>query len=111
MLDAARRARGLSRSKEVGSLDSGSETALAIARLLEILGEASARVSPGLQDRHPEVPWKDIAATRNRVIHGYFDVDMKIVEAIVKDDLGPLIEQLETIVKEIEESSGEEEHG
>lgn len=107
MLDAAHRARDLSRGKKVGSLDPYSETALALTRLLEILGEASGRISPELQARHSEVPWRDIADTRNRVIHEYFDVDMEIVEAIIEDDLKPLIEQLETVLKEIKESSGE----
>lgn len=105
MLDAARRARELSQGKEVGSLDPDSETALALTRLLEILGEASSRISSELQVRYPEVPWRDISDTRNRVIHEYFDVDMEIVQAIVRDDLPPLVERLETVLKEIESRS------
>ncbi|CAN5901572.1 hypothetical protein BH23ACT11_BH23ACT11_21010 [soil metagenome] len=111
MLDAAHRARELSRGNEVGSLQPHSETGLALTRLLEILGEASAKISPGLKTRHPEVPWRDVADTRNLVVHEYFDVDMEIVKAIIEDDLSPLIEQLEMVLKEIEESGGEGERG
>ncbi len=107
MLDAARRARELSRGKAVGNLDPDNETALALTRLLEILGEAASRISSELQIRHPEVPWRDIADTRNRVIHEYFDVDMEIVQAVVREDLPPLIEQLETVLEETKNQSRE----
>lgn len=106
MLDAARRAVELSRGKKVGGLDPDNETALALTRLLEIMGEAAGRVTPELRERYPEVPWRDIGDTRNRVIHQYFDVDMEIVEAIVRDDLPPLAEQLETILKEMRKTGG-----
>ncbi len=111
MLDASRRAMELSRGKEVAELDSDSETALALTRLLEILGEAAGRVTPEIRERHPGVPWRDIAATRNRVIHRYFDVDMRIVEAIVRDDLPTLMGQLEVILKEMGEEAGASDDG
>lgn len=47
----------------------------------------------------------DISDTRNRVIHEYFDVDMEVVEAIVRDDLPPLTRQLETLLEEMESES------
>lgn len=102
MLDAARRAMELSENKKVGSLHAEDETALALARLLEILGEAAGKVTPELKDQHPQIPWRDIADTRNRVIHEYFDVDMKVVETIVRDDLPTLTRSLETILQRFE---------
>lgn len=56
MLDAARRAVELSRGKKVGGLDPDDETALALVRLLEIMGEAAGRVTPELRERHSEIP-------------------------------------------------------
>lgn len=100
MLDASRRALELSRGKNVGALDTDNETALALARLLEILGEAAGRVTPEIRERYPGVPWRDIADTRNRVVHEYFDVDMEVIEAIVRDDLADLSAQLEVILEE-----------
>jgi len=111
MLDASRRATELSRGKTVAELDSDSETALALTRLLEILGEAAGRITPEIRERHPGVPWRDIAATRNRVIHRYFDVDMGIVEAIVGNDLPTLTGQLEDILKEMGEETGRSSDG
>jgi uncharacterized protein with HEPN domain len=48
------------------------------------------------------VPWRQIAATRNRLIHGYISVHLDIVWAIVQDNLPPLIRQLEAIVANAE---------
>lgn len=59
--------------------------------------------NPELRERRPEIPWRGIGDTRNRVIHEYFDVDMDIVETIVRDDPPPLSERLTIILKEIEE--------
>lgn len=98
MLDAARRACELAQGKEVARLDPDCETALALTRLLEILGEAAKHVTQETQANHPEVPWRDIADTRNRIIHEYFDVDYDIVEALIRVDLPPLIKQLQVVL-------------
>ncbi len=69
---------------------------LALTRLVEIVGEAAARVSSERQARHPDIPWRIIAGTRNRLIHGYDVVDLDVLWDTVTDDLPPLIVQLET---------------
>lgn len=76
--------------------------ALALVRLLEIIGEASRNVSAETRLAYPDVPWQQMAATRNRLIHGYFDVDFDIVWAIVAVDLPPLIPRLHEIVADLE---------
>jgi uncharacterized protein with HEPN domain len=81
-------------------LDSNEILALAVIHLIEILGEASRSVSAELRRRYPEVPWDLISGTRNRLAHGYIDVDLDIVWAIVKKDLPPLVVQLKRILKE-----------
>ena len=72
--------------------------ALALVRLLEIIGEAARGVSIGLSQHHLEIPWSEIAGTRDRLIHGYFDVDLDVVWGIVTKDLPSLITQLGAIV-------------
>ncbi len=59
--------------------DADEDAQLALVRLLEIIGEACASVSPDVRQRHPSVPWRAAADLRNRVIHGYFDVDLELV--------------------------------
>ena len=69
----------------------------AVARNLEIMGEAVKHLSAPMRARHPEVPWNKIASTRDRVIHGYFRVDLDIVWEIVEKELPALKEKLAAI--------------
>lgn len=60
-------------------LDSDRQFGLAMTRLLEILGEAAARVSDTGRQRWPAIPWAKIVGLRNRLIHGYDKVDFDIL--------------------------------
>ncbi len=73
----------------------------AVIRNLEIMGEAVRKVSEATRSAHPEIPWKQIAATRDRVIHGYFTVDLEIVWEIVETELPSLRERLARLVAEL----------
>jgi len=69
----------------------------AVLRSIEVIGEATKNVPEGIRDRYPDVPWKEMAGMRNKVIHFYFGVDREIVWLVVKDRitmLRPLIEQI-----------------
>ena len=69
--------------------------ALALLRLIEVIGEAANTISPEFRDQHQAIEWQSIIAARNRLIHGYKDVDFDIVWNIVTKDLPPLIMELE----------------
>ncbi len=98
MLEFACKARDLSRQRTREDLESDELYSLAMARLLEILGEAASRVSKERQSRHPEIPWAQIVGLRNRLIHGYDTIDPDIVWQILTQDLPTLIESLERIL-------------
>jgi uncharacterized protein with HEPN domain len=95
MLDAAGEAVGFTRGKTRAGLDGDRKLQLALTRLLEIIGEAASRISPESRDRYPAIPWSAAVAIRNRLIHGYEDVDLDIVWQTVNEDLPRLIESLE----------------
>ena len=72
-------------------------TTYAVTRALEIVGEAAKRLPPDFRDLYPDIPWKDMAGMRDRIIHGYDMVDLRIVWDVVKQDIPqikPLIQQI-----------------
>mgnify|MGYP000141386416 CR=1 FL=1 len=103
MLAAAPRAVSLTDGRARTDLDDDDVLSLAITRLLEILGEAAKGVSPETKGRYPDLPWSQMAATRDRLIHGYFSVDLSIVWQIVRHDLPPVVAALEAIAQDEKE--------
>ena len=100
MLDHAREAVEMARGRSRSELETDRALNLALVRLLEIVGEAAARVSQETRSRHPKIPWQQIVGLRNRLIHGYDEVDLDILWNIVSADLQPLIDALERMVAE-----------
>ena len=70
-----------------------------VIRELEIIGEATKSLSSAFKDRPPEVPWRDIAGMRDKLIHEYFGVDAEAVWNTVKSDLPKLKEQIDTLLR------------
>lgn len=71
---------------------------LILARLLEILGEATGAVSSEFRAQYPELPWSSMKAMRNWLAHAYFDINLDILWNVVQNLTGPLITQLEAIL-------------
>ena len=67
-------------------------------QLAQIVGEAASRVSEETRIRHPQIPWTQIVALRNRLIHGYDTVDLEILWQIVRNDMPPLVAELGTML-------------
>jgi len=82
------------------------KTQYAAIRALEIIGEATKSVPPGIKNIYPQIPWKDMAGMRDKVIHAYSGVDLKRVWSTVKDDIPKLKPFFERILKEQSSTSG-----
>ncbi|MHB8767376.1 MAG: HepT-like ribonuclease domain-containing protein [Deferrisomatales bacterium] len=95
MLDHAREAVELARGKRREDLDRERLLNLAPVRLPEVVGEAAARVPREDRLRYPSIPWPEIVSLRNRLIHGYDQVDFDILWEIVRRDLPHLVREPE----------------
>ena len=79
MRDYAAEAIALTRGRQREDIEEDRLFELALVRLMEIIGEAAGRVSPQTRARLPNIPWSDVVAMRNRLIHGYDSVDHDIL--------------------------------
>jgi uncharacterized protein with HEPN domain len=59
----------------------------AVIRKLEIIGEASKKVSPEIRKKYKKIPWGDMAKMRDKIVHFYFGVDHEIIWKVIKDRL------------------------
>jgi uncharacterized protein with HEPN domain len=95
MLEAAKKALRYSRAKNRTDLDQDELLCLALTRLLEIIGEAASKVSQQTQDKFPAIPWPKIVGMRNRLVHGYDQVDLEVLWQTLVQDLQPLIDEIQ----------------
>ena len=98
MRDAARKVSGFTEGIEYEDFLGNEEKQWAVMHGIEIIGEASNKVSAEFVTAHPDFSWKQMYGMRNLLIHGYADVDLKVVWDVVKDDLPGLIEKLEQVL-------------
>ena len=75
----------------------------AVVRNLEVIGEATKNLSDRLKNTYPHVPWRDIASLRDRLIHGYFNINQQITWDIVTQDVPALKREIEKILGELDE--------
>lgn len=83
---------GASRS----DLDQDDRLLSACCYQIAVIGEAVKRVSPATRGKHPEVPWKDIAGMRDRLIHGYDSVDVDELWKTATEDVAALLQPRRT---------------
>ncbi|MGO8805068.1 MAG: DUF86 domain-containing protein [Candidatus Bathyarchaeia archaeon] len=69
---------------------------------MEIIGEATKNIPSGVKNQYPEIPWKDMAGMRDKVIHAYFGVDLKRIWSTVSSDIPSLKACFEKMLRENE---------
>lgn len=97
MLEAVQLARGYVRGLERDDFLRDRKTQQAVILNIVVIGEAAARLAsecPDLVAAHPQVPWKQMRGMRNRMAHGYFEVNLDIVWDTVQGSLPELERQL-----------------
>jgi uncharacterized protein with HEPN domain len=104
MLDAAMKAIRFCSGKTRVDLTTDEQLTLALVRLIEILGEAAVKVTVEVQQRYSIIPWRQIVGTRNRLIHGYEDVNLDILWQIIRHDLPTLVKSLQDAIDSEEQT-------
>lgn len=81
----------------------------AVIRNIEILGQAVKGLSEETRALEPEVPWRQIAGMRDKLIHEYFGVDLGLVWDVIERELSPLRSTMEALIQRFaEEATGPE---
>lgn len=75
----------------------------AIIRRIEIIGEAVKHLPQDFKENYPNVPWKEIAGTRDVFIHDYIDVNLDRVWNIIQNDLKPLKDHVQKMLQDLDD--------
>ena len=73
------------------------KTIYAVIRCIEVLGEATKKIPKSIKDRYPSIPWQEMVGMRNKMIHEYFGVNVRILWETAREDipsLKPLIQEI-----------------
>lgn len=76
----------------------------ATLRNLELIGEAATHIPAEVRERAPQIPWRQIIATRNRLIHGYLGIDDEVLWSIIEDDIPSLLVNLRVLRTEVDDN-------
>lgn len=77
------------------------KTIFAVIKAVEVIGEASKKVSKNIKEKNTSIPWREIAGMRDKLVHEYFGVNTKIIWNTAKKDIPVLKDQLEIIFKDL----------
>ncbi len=97
VLDAMTKAQGFLQNVSYEEFVKEDKTQFATVRAIEIIGEATKNIPPSVRKKYPKIPWRDIAGMRDKVVHEYFGINLKVVWKTVKEDIPtaqPLFEKL-----------------
>jgi uncharacterized protein with HEPN domain len=95
MLDTANRLRALARERGRAAFEADDVLQLATLHLIQRLGESASRLSAEFRADHPEFPWAEMIGMRNRIVHGYDDLDPDIIWRVAAEDVEPVVAALE----------------
>ncbi len=79
-----------------------SKTVDAIVRNFEIIGEATKRIPLETKEKYPQIPWKMMAGTRDKLIHEYFGVNLQVMWKAAKEDLPPLKRSIKRLLQKLD---------
>lgn len=76
------------------------EKVFAVSRALEIIGEAVKRIPDSVRSQYPDIPWRDIAGMRDKLIHDYFNTDVGIIWRAAQEDIPQLKDMISRVLED-----------
>lgn len=103
IIDAIDKAELFVKGMKFESFEKDAKTSFAVIRAFEIMGEAVGKIPSSVRNKHKQIPWKEMAGMRNKLIHEYFGIKPRVVWKTVKQDLPKIKPHLEKILNEIKD--------
>jgi uncharacterized protein with HEPN domain len=102
MIEAAQQAQALVTGIDLDALAADRQRRDALLWNFTVLGEASAQLDAGVKERFPDIPWEQPARLRNRIVHGYWSIDLGILHTTATDLLPQFAERLRKALAALE---------
>jgi len=106
--NAERAERFLRDTPSLEALRQDDRTSYAVVRTLEIIGEAAKHIPESVRSRYTDLHWRGMTGMRDKVVHGYFGVDLEVVWRTVHEELPPLREGIRRILDDMEAEKSDE---
>lgn len=103
ILDAMNKVSKFTENMNFDEFSKDDKTVFAVVRGLEIIGEAVKNIPEEIEKKYPEIPWKNIAGMRNKLIHEYFGVKLEIVWDTVKKEIPEIKPEFQKIMEDFKE--------
>lgn len=98
IVDAIEKAERFIEGMDFARFSSDDKTTFAVVRALEIIGEATKKIPDDVKEAHPDLPWREMAGLRDKLIHDYIGVNLEVVWKTTKDDLPALWNKISAII-------------
>ncbi len=102
IVNAAHRVLTFAQGVDKSVLSTNEEKQSAILYQVIVMGEAAKRLSPEFRNRHPQIPWKEIAGMRDILAHQYDRVDLKTIWDVINNDIPELLAFIEPLLQDSE---------
>lgn len=102
IIGASQRAHDIASRHSVEELATSLDARDALLWNLTVVGEAVGQIPDALRAQHPDVPWTQPIRLRNRIVHGYWSVDLDVIHSVALSDLPGFVEQVRSIASELQ---------
>lgn len=101
IIDAIEKVESFTKGMTFETFEKDVKTTFAVIRAFEIMGEAVGKIPSGVRNKHKNIPWKEMAGMRNKLIHEYFGIKPRVVWKTIKQDLPKVKPHLQAILNDL----------